>query len=110
MKSERRHELQHNELAEWLAKSAQAIKPYQNIVFAAVVLVLIGVVAYTVWSRMSAAQTAEAWDVLSAAMNSGNVENLTQVVDDYPHTNVAHMAAVVLADITSAMGAIAIHQ
>ena len=45
MKSERRHELQHNELAEWLAKSAQAIKPYQNIIFAAVVLVLIGVVA-----------------------------------------------------------------
>ena len=104
MKSERRHELQHNELADWLAKSAQAMKPYQNIVFTAVMLVLIGVIAYTVWSRVSAAQTAQAWDALNVALNSANPDKLTQVVDDYPHTTVAHMAALVLADYALADG------
>ena len=84
MKSERRHELQHNELADWLAKSAEAIKPYQNMIFAAVVVVLVGVVGYTVWSRMSAAQTTQAWDELSTAIESGNVAKLAKVIEDYP--------------------------
>jgi hypothetical protein len=104
MKSERRHELQHNELAEWLVKSAQTIKPYQNIAFTAVMVVLIGVIAYAVWSRVSAAQTAQAWDALNAALNSTNPDKLTQVVDDYPHTTVAHMAGLVLADYALADG------
>jgi hypothetical protein len=98
MKSERRHELQHNELAEWLAKSAQTIKPYQNLILAAVMLVLIGVVGYTVWSRISAAQTAQAWDQFRADFESGNAAKLAQVVEDYPNTKVAHVAAIVLAD------------
>jgi hypothetical protein len=98
MKSERRHELQHNELADWLVKSAETIKPYQNLVFAVVVLVLIGAVGYTIWSRVALAQTTQAWDEFNANLETGNVAKLTQVVEDYPNTTVAHMAALVLAD------------
>ena len=59
MKSERRHELQHNELATWLIKSAEAIKPYQNIILAAVVVVLVGLLGYTLWLRDAAGAPAK---------------------------------------------------
>ena len=41
MKSERRHELQHNELAEWLFKAGEQLKPYQNLILAAVVVLVV---------------------------------------------------------------------
>jgi hypothetical protein len=104
MKSERRHELQHNELAEWLAKSAEAIKPYQNLLFAGVVVVLVAAVGYTLWSRQSVAQTTQAWDEMNAAVDGGNLPQLVKVIENYPNSNVAHMAAVVLADFYLAEG------
>jgi hypothetical protein len=99
MKSERRHELQHNELADWLAKAAETIKPYQNMVMAAVALVLIVVVGYTLWSRESTAQTTRAWDEMNAALETGKPEQLSKVIEDYPDTNVAYTAKAVLADL-----------
>ncbi len=98
MKSERRHELQHNTLADWLAKSAETIKPYQNMALAAAAAILIAVLGYTWWTRESAAQTTQAWDELNAIIGSGNVAKLAEVTENYPNTNVAHMAAVLLAD------------
>ena len=38
MKSERRHELQHNELAEWLIKSGDSLQQHQNAILSAVVV------------------------------------------------------------------------
>ena len=64
MKSERRHELQHNELAEWLANMAKTIQPYQNWSLTAVLVVLLVVAGYTVWSRKAAAETAQAWNAM----------------------------------------------
>jgi predicted negative regulator of RcsB-dependent stress response len=103
MKSERRHELQHNELADWLAKTAKTIKPYQNMAMAAVALVLIVIVGYTLWSRESTAQTTQAWDELNVALETvqttRNLEPLSKVIEDYPDTNVAYTAKAVLADL-----------
>ena len=103
MKSERRHELQHNELADWLAKAAETIKPYQNMAMGAVALVLIVMVGYTLWSRESTAQTTQAWDEMNAALNAvlqtGKLEPLSKVIEDYPSTNVAYTAQAVLADL-----------
>ena len=98
MKSERRHELQHNTLADWLVNSAETIKPYQNMLFAALVVIVIAVAGYTWWSRESARQTTQAWDALNSVLEGGNVTKLAQVIEDYPNTTVADMAAVVLAD------------
>ena len=75
MKSERRHELQHNELADWLAKTAEAIRPHQNAILAGLVTVLIVVLGYTWWSRTSDARTTEAWDQVSAVIESGKRTN-----------------------------------
>jgi predicted negative regulator of RcsB-dependent stress response len=98
MKSERRHELQHNELAEWLARSSETIKPYQNIILAAVVAVLVAVLGYTLWSRDAANRTSQAWDELNVVVNSGDPAKLTKITEDYPNTNVGTTAAIVAAD------------
>jgi len=98
MKSERRHELQHNTLADGIIKTAELLKPYQNMIMGGVIVVLLIIVGYTWWARESEAQATQAWDELNAVVDSGNMPKLTGVIDNYPGTNVAHMAAVVLAD------------
>jgi hypothetical protein len=55
-------------------------------------------VSYTIWSRIAASTTALAWDELSSGIESRNVAKLSQVLEDYPNSNAAHMAALVLAD------------
>jgi hypothetical protein len=104
MKSERRHELQHNELADWLAKTGDDIKPYQNYILLGVVAVVVVVVGYTLWSRSAAATTTKAWTELGAAMQSGDTDALAQVIKAYPNTNVAYVGSVVAADLHLAKG------
>ena len=41
MKSEERHKLQQNELADYLAKVVEKIKPYQNAILGGIILVLV---------------------------------------------------------------------
>jgi hypothetical protein len=98
MKSERRHELQHNVLADWLAKTAADLKPYQNVISLGVLVVLLGVLGYMWWSHETEAQAAAAWDDMNTAIESGNLAKLTKVIETYPGTHVANIAAVVLAD------------
>lgn len=98
MKSERRHELQHNELADWLANTVAAVKPYQNLLLSGVLIVVLAFLGYTVWSRMAASESAKAWDEVNAALDAGNIPRLAEVIESCPGTSAAHMAAVVLAD------------
>jgi predicted negative regulator of RcsB-dependent stress response len=104
MKSEERHRLQQNQLADWIGKTITSIKPYQNSILIAVLLVVVGMAAYTIWSRVSAAENTQAWDELNAALESGNIAKLAKVREDRPNTHVAHVAAVVEADYNLADG------
>jgi hypothetical protein len=99
MKSERRHELQHNELAEWLFKAGQGIKPYQNLITAAMVVVLVAVVAYMIWSRTAASRAATAWTELIQNMERDNLDGLASLAESSAGTNVGNAAALVTADI-----------
>ncbi len=104
MKSERRHELQHNVLADWLANTAETLKPYQNLILAVATVAVIGVAVYTWWSREAASRTAQSWDELSAALESGKPEDLAKVIENHPGTIIADMAALVSADAHLAQG------
>ena len=98
MKSERRHELQHNELADWLIKAGQKLKPYQNYVVAAVAAGAVGFAVYSWWSHDSASRLAVAWTEVGDGLETNNQTILTKVTDDYPDTSAANVAAVVGAD------------
>ncbi len=64
MKRERRHELQHNDLAEWIVKGYERIVPYRNAILGAGLLLIVLVIALMVWHSHSVAQAGEAWNSL----------------------------------------------
>jgi hypothetical protein len=99
MKSERRHELQHNALADWIVKTGKALQPYQNLILAAIVVLVVGVAAYTWWSQNTESQAGQAWYDLNAGLASGNREKLAKVIEDHPDSRVGETAAVLLADL-----------
>jgi tetratricopeptide (TPR) repeat protein len=103
MKSERRHELQHNELAEWLFKSGERLKPYQNLILAGVAVAVVAVAAYSWWSRTSATRASQAWTDLSRSLDAGSPDMITTVAEDYPNTVVGQTATVILGDWRLAM-------
>jgi len=104
MKGERRHELEQNVLADWLAKNVDAIKPYANLILAVVVLAVVGTFGYLWWVQKSAKATNKAWDAFYSAMASQNPADLDQVAEQYPGTNVAHWATVITGDVHLAAG------
>jgi tetratricopeptide (TPR) repeat protein len=99
MKSERRHELEQNELADWIAKSGERIKPYQNVILGAVILVAAGIIAYSLWTRQAQAQRDAGWDRYYGALNTGEPGELEDLVEHYPGTTMANWAATVAGDL-----------
>ncbi len=99
MKSERRHELEHNELADWLGGSVETVKPYANVIFGVLLAVLIVVVGGTWWARQSQSQQTESWDAFYTALTSNNPVDLATMAEDYPQSKAADWARVVAADM-----------
>ncbi|MEN6458744.1 MAG: hypothetical protein ABFC63_07415 [Thermoguttaceae bacterium] len=104
MKREERHRLQHNALADWLAKALNDVKPYQNAVYSAIVVVALAVAGYAWVSHSAQAKTADAWDRVTIGLQTGNLADFTQVIDDFPNTPVGDMATVICADLRLAEG------
>jgi tetratricopeptide (TPR) repeat protein len=104
MKSERRHELEHNELADWIGNTILAIKPYRNLILGILILLGVGGAVFAWWRNHSGGQTAEAWDQFYKALDSRNPAKLSEVMEQYPNTHVAHCAALVAADMHLDMG------
>lgn len=105
MKSERRHELQTNALADWIGEAIERIRPYQTTLLGVVLLLLLLIVGGTWWSRHSASQSAEAWGRLNAALESGNpAAMLDDVVDHNRGTQIASMAGILAGDIYLGQG------
>jgi hypothetical protein len=104
MKSKRRHDLQHNELLEWLTGISDVIKPHANAILICLILVLGAYVATKIWSFRSGETTARAWDSLYAAMNSGEITGLDRVSEEYSSNEVGDWARVVSADLRLASG------
>ena len=64
MKSERRHELQHNDLADWIFKTYERITPYRNTNLGVGLLVVVLLMAWWFWHNHRMAQAGEAWNSL----------------------------------------------
>ena len=62
MKGERRHELQHNELADYITGVVSSVKPYSNALFGCVLLVAVAAAGYLWWSRDSVKKEEEGCD------------------------------------------------
>ncbi len=99
MKSERRHELEKNELADWLTGVLKQIKPYQNLIAGTLIFALVVLLVYT-WSvRHSAARTAQGWTEFNEAFALGTSgANFEEIVEQYPNSDLGNWAAVLAGD------------
>jgi len=109
MKGQRRHELERNELADWLAKTFAAIKPYQNAILGVVLLVVVATVGYSWWARQSAGGRAAGWDAFHEAFGrlsqgEASAADFESIADQHPDTDVALWARVLAGDLHLAVG------
>ncbi len=98
MKTERRHELQHNLLADWLEKQTLAIKPYVNVIIGSAIALLLISLVYVYVSHRSAATAAEGCDQLFYSIDSGSPEALNKVVDSHGRDPAGLWAQILLAE------------
>lgn len=104
MKSERRHELQHNLLLDWLKNSSETIKPYTNAIIGVLVLAMVAFFAWSWWSKQSAADKAAGWTAFFDARTTDKPSDLQDVAERYAGSPVAHWSQTVAADMNLATG------
>jgi len=98
MKTERRHELQKNELADSLAHGIERVRPYSRVISG----ILLGIVALSIaWaytSNKSARRVTSGWDQYFQAISQSDQDLLVQVAENYAGTPPAVWAKLTLAD------------
>jgi hypothetical protein len=98
MKTERRHELQHNALADALGTAVEGVKPYNQIILGCIlaVVVVIGVGRYL--SIQSQAGSVDSWNSYLRATASDNLSDLSDVVERHPGTPAAFWSNLFIGD------------
>jgi len=98
MKSQRRHDLQTNELADAIGRLVERIRPHAQtvaIIVAAVVILMVVLVSLPIMRSRAAAGAAYAFD---AAVRAGEPEALRTFLEGYPDADQASTARLLLAD------------
>lgn len=104
MKSEERHKLHQNMLAQLIADTAVKIKPYQNAILGGVILALVVVIVWMYISTESASQASTAWTTFTQAFDQGNAAALEKMADDNKNSTAAPAANLAAADIQLLQG------
>ena len=106
MKTERRHDLETNELARHMAGWIEKCKPHASQIFGTAIVVFGILILASLWGGAQRLGEEAAWDDYAAAMNSGDdyLYNLQQVVQNQAHTGteMQEWAKVTLADMQTA--------
>jgi len=105
MKSERRHELEKNELAAWLNTAIEKIRPYSTAILGGVLMVAIVVLAVRWWGVISQQKSGDAWGSYFNAFYSGEPapSEYDKIAEQYPATTVGQVAQLTAADVRTAM-------
>jgi hypothetical protein len=101
MKTERRHELQTNELADSLSHIIARVKPYSRAILAAVLAVVVASVAWSYLGSQNSRRLEQGWneyfDALATQRNP--TDELDDIATRYSGTPLAEWARLVLADL-----------
>ncbi|MHB1038032.1 MAG: YfgM family protein [Pirellulales bacterium] len=105
MKTERRHELQTNVLADWLAHEIEKLKPYSKAILGVVVAVLVIFGASIYLRSRASAKQEEGWDLyFSASMPTPDPQKLMEVGDEHPSSSVGYWSRLLAADVQLSQG------
>ena len=80
MKAERRHELKHNELADWLGERMEILKPHATGILLGVVLLVLLVLGGVLYFSGESRAAATAWSDYFGALNEEQDELMTEVL------------------------------
>lgn len=106
MKTERRHELETNSLANWLSEVSDRIRPYGTAIWGLVIGMLVISVAYAYFSRRTERASTEAWNLYYEALGSGAPDpgELSSLGEQFPDSNVGLWSRLMAGDIYLARG------
>jgi hypothetical protein len=107
MKTERRHELQHNELSDHMGVLLERVRPYSAGIAISVIAIVVALLLYSFWQGQQRTQSAEAWEAYFSATQSiaPDLAKLEQVSAQFPREDVGLWARIMLADHQLAEGA-----
>jgi tetratricopeptide (TPR) repeat protein len=98
MKTERRHELQTNVLADWLGTKLETAHEYTKAIVASLLAVVVIVGALVFMSKRTEHKQSVAWEQYFDATLTGATEKLGIVADKYPDTLAGQWARLSLGD------------
>jgi hypothetical protein len=106
MKTERRHELQTNVLADWLGHKTEAIRPYTKLILGGIGAVFVVAIAVTVITKQQSERSSRGWADYFAAATADPVrpDDLSLVAFDHAGTLPAVWATLKQADLELASG------
>ncbi len=104
MKTERRHELQTNALADWLGDQVERLRPYTRLAVGLLIAILVAIGLYGFMSTQSASRTEQGWQRYFTAMDAlrqkGDATDLTQIAEsaEFARTPPGYWAQLSLGD------------
>lgn len=98
MKSERRHELEKNELADRLATGIESTKSIMPALLGGLALVAVAAIAWGFYSNYTKQQASVAWTEFYFNLNGGDADSFVDLADDHPSSAAAGWARQVAAD------------
>jgi hypothetical protein len=104
MKTERRHELHTNALADWLGDQIERVRPYSRLALGVLLAVVVALGLYAYLSSRSARLGEQGWQRYFLAVEElyqkGNPEDLTQLAQsaEFSQTAVSYWATLALGD------------
>lgn len=108
MKTQRRHELATNVLADWLGEKIEALKPYSAAVSVTTLLVVVVIFASVMLYQRREASTAQAWSDYFAAIENQSPDEATDKLEavaiDHPRSAAGLWSRLSLADTHLANG------
>lgn len=104
MRSDRRHELEENDLADTTAAVIERLRPHLTALAAAGVLLVGAAAAWTLVAARREASRAESWDACATAITERSAAGLADVIRRYPGSPAASWAQLMLADSASGEG------
>lgn len=106
MKTERRHELQNNDLLEWAGKYVKEVEPHSKKIVGVAIVVAVGLLAMMFMRQRAKASAEVSWTSYFAAVGQSDVEGLYEVAKKYPRTEAGAWAMQSAADINLATGTV----
>lgn len=84
MKSERRHDLQSNELATTLGAGIDKVQPFVQYIVGGVIIAAVLAVGWGVYTNFARKSAAAAWTEYYFTLNTGDAESFKAIANDHP--------------------------